>query len=144
MMAGVYGEDAFSISGMATRLTGLNRRLRKFSFPLVAQSLAGLLTCPENHPASARIEGLIHLAALTSRGTSVPTLSQLREWLNKIIFRDPITELEDPVEDVFVSNVVNWSGNARLFDGGWADNDYYVRSCLAALTRLNEGTYIRA
>lgn len=136
-MAGADGEEARHIGSLASRLDRLIYRLRKFSFPLVAQVAAALLLRPENHPATGRVEVLIHLAALGCRGTRAPSLVQLREWLNDIIFQDA-AELEDPVEDVFLSNVATWFGNARLFDGGWGDNDYYVQSCLAALTKLKD------
>jgi hypothetical protein len=137
-LAADMGAETYRIKAMAERLPKLVSRLRKFSFPLVAELLAGLLTLPENHAAAARIEALIHLSAMVSRGTEAPTRQQLREWLNEIVFRDSLRTLEDPVEDVFVSNVPSWSGNIRLFEGGWIDNDFYTRSCLAVLTRLSE------
>ena len=137
-------QEVRQIKGMASRLKGLVRRLEKFNFPLVAQPLAGLLTRPENHTATARFEALIHLAALTCHGTLAPTQRQLREWLNVILLQDSITEIEDPVEDVFVSNVATRFGNARLFQGGWRDNDHYVQTCLAALSRVMDRTWATA
>ena len=137
-MAAAHSADVRQISGISARLTKLAHRLEKFSFPLVAQPLAALLIRPENHAATNRIEALLHLAALHCRGRRAPTFAQLREWMNDIIFRDVITELEDPVEDVFVSNIATWSGNVRLFEGIWPDNDYYVQTCLAALGELKE------
>jgi hypothetical protein len=136
LMAMSRSEHSLRLEALATRLDRLARRLTKFSFPAIAQPLAGLLTFPENHTATLRIEALIHLAALTCHGRATPTLAQLREWLNEIIFKDLVTQLEDPVEDVFVSNVPTWFGNARLFDGGWGDNDFYLQSCLTALSRM--------
>lgn len=135
-MAKSMSDEVRHIEGIASRLKKLVRRLEKFSFPIVAQSLAGLLTRPENHVATARIEAIIHLAALTCRGTATPTRPQIREWLNVIAFKDPITQFEDPVEDVFVSNVITWFGNARLFDGNWNDNDHNVQTCLNALSSI--------
>ena len=121
---------------MAVRLARLVRRLEKFSFPLVAAPLAGLLTRPENHTATARIEALIHLAALACQGDREPGQRQLREWLNVAIYDDPLTELEVPVEDVFVSNVDAWFGNARLFEGRWQNNADHVRACVETLLRI--------
>lgn len=143
LMAASHSAMSLRIGSVAARLNKLVRRLAKFSFPSVAQPLAGLLTRPENHPASVRLEALIHLAALACRGGSAPTLAQLREWLNGILADDLIAELEDPVEDVFVSNLATWFGNARLFEGGWIDNDYYVQTCLKALTFLRERPWTR-
>ena len=53
-------------------------------------------------------------------------------------FLHTIGQLEDPVEDVFISNVPSWQGNARLFDGLWADNDAGVKVVVAALMRLKD------
>ena len=124
-----------AIGSIAARLARLVGRLEKFSFPLVAAPLAGLLIRGENHTATARIEALIHLAALACRGERKPELRQLHEWLNIALYNDPITELEVPVEDVFVSNVDAWFGNARLFSGRWQHNAEYVRACIETLLR---------
>ena len=34
---------------------------------------------------------------------------------------------EDPVEDVFVTNVETPEGNRRVFEGTWGANDYFVQ-----------------
>ena len=86
LVANATDEEMREIRGLILRLPGLVRRLKKFRFPLVAERLAGLLIQPENHTATARIEALIHLAAFACRGEQVPTLRQLREWLNVLIF----------------------------------------------------------
>ena len=135
-MASAATGEVREIGSMAERLATLVRRLEKFSFPLVAAPLAGLLTRPESHTATGRIEAMIHLAALACRGTNEPSQRQLREWLNGAIYCDPITELEVPVEDVFVSNLDAWFGNARLFGGRWQNNVEYVRGCVDALLRI--------
>ena len=123
------------------RLATVVNRLEKFNFPLVAAPLAGLLTRRENHTASGRIEALIHLAAFACQGEKAPENRHLREWLNVAVYSDVITELEMPVEDVFVSNVDAWFGNARLFVGHWANNAEYVRACLDTLTRIADRTW---
>ena len=130
------------VSSMAVRLGKLLRRLEGFSFPLVAAPLAGLLTRPENHRATARIEALIHLAALACRGNKEPKLRHLREWLNTAVFKDPISQLEVPVEDVFVSNVGTWFGNVRLFEGRWQSNADYVQVSVETLLRLAERPWV--
>ena len=140
-MASAATGELREIRGMAVRHASLVRRLEKFSFPFVAAPLAGLLTRRENHTATGRIEALIHLAALACRGNKEPERRQLREWLNFSVFNDPITELETPVEDVFVSNVGTWFGNARLFEGRWQNNGDYVQVCVEALLRIAENPW---
>ena len=136
LMANATDGEMRNIRGTALRLEWLVKRLGKFSFPLVAQPLAGLLTRPENHTATARIEALIHLAALACCGGREPSWRQLREWLNVIVFQDPITGFECPVEDVFVSNVGTSFGNVRLFEGRWQNNGDYVQTCIGTLLRI--------
>ena len=142
LLANAAASDMREIRGTVLRLARLLKGLEKFSFPLVAQSLAGLLIRPENHTATARIETLIHLAALACRGEHVPARRQVRQWLNVSVFKDPITELEGPVEDVFVSNVVTWFGNARLFEGRWQNNSDYVQVCIGAFHRIPERSWV--
>ncbi len=141
-MAMSVANDVYRIKDIALRLKRLIRRLEKFNFLSLAQPLAGLLTQPENHTATKRIEALIHLAALTCHGSLAPTQRQVQEWLNVIILQDRITEIEDPIEDVFVSNVVTSFGNARLFMGDWHNNDHYVQTCLAALSRIRDRPWV--
>ena len=123
-----------NVQDMAERQARLVRRLQKFSFPAVAALLSGLLTRTENHTATARIEALLHLAALACRGRKKPGLQHLRGWLTGID-EDPIAKLEIPVEDVFVSNVEAWFGNTRLFQGRWENNAEYVTACTETLLR---------
>ena len=126
-----------NIRDLAERQARLVRRLQKFSFPAVAALLSGLLTRTENHTATARIEALLHLAALACRGKKNPGLQHLRGWLTGID-EDPIAKLEIPVEDVFVSNVEAWFGNTRLFQGRWENNAEYVTACTETLLRIRE------
>ena len=141
LLANAMADDMREIRGMVLRLARLSRHLEKFSFPLVAQSLAGLLIRPENHTATARIEALVHLAAFACRGEQGPTPHQVSEWLNVMVYEDPITELESPVEDVFVSNVATWFGNVRLFEGRWQNNGDYVQICIQAMLRIAEHSW---
>ena len=137
LSADATGAEVCNIRGMAARRARLVRGLGKYSFPAVAALLSGLLTRPENHTATARIEALLHLTALACRGRKKASLQQLREWLNEID-EDPIAKLEIPVEDVFVSNVEASFGNARLFQGRWENNAEYVQACTETLLRIGE------
>ena len=136
-MATAASVELHEIRRIAGRLGKLRRRLENFSFPFVAAPLAGLLTRPENHCATARIEALIHLTALACCGDKEPRPRDLRQWLNRMVLADPISQLEVPVEDVFVSNVGTW-GNSRLFDGRWQNNSDQVQLCIETLFRLQE------
>ena len=127
--------ETFDIKNIVARLEDLVKYLGRFRFQSVVEPLAGLMTRPENHPATSRFEALVHLAAIYCRGAREPNSRQLQAWLNSAISRDPIFELEIPIEDVFVSNVATWFGNTRMFEGRWHNNGDFVRSCLDALLR---------
>ena len=106
--------------------------------------LSGLLIEPKNHVATQRIEALIHLAAIACCGRREPRIQDLKTWLNIHLLRDQITEIEDPAEDVFVSNVATWSGNRRLFQGKTSNTDYYVQSLLAGLARIESRQWVES
>lgn len=144
MIAAAQSDENARIAGLVRRNPTLQRVLQKFSFPKVARLLAGLTTLPENQPADLRLTAMIHMAALFCVGDQEPPLAQLRRWLNDIILKDPVAQFEDPVEDVFVSNVVTWFGNARLFDGGWPDNDYALQAFLTCIVQLRKEPWVNA
>lgn len=126
--------DAMAIGPIEARLTKLAARLDKFDKAATLAMLGGLLTDPELHANTVRVEVLIHLVALRSNGSVKPTAAQLREWLNEILGADHVGHQEDPPEDVFVANVVSRAGNSLLFEGIWEANSGYVQSVLYAVT----------
>lgn len=123
------------LEDIAARQIRLVKLLRNFSYSYVVSILSGLLTLPENHTGTARIEVLLHLAAVACRGKKRPGMRHVREWLAQID-EDPITKLENPIEDVFISNVETHFGNARLFQGRWENNGEYVRTCIETLLEI--------
>ena len=129
--------ETYRIATMASRFETLVRKLDAYSFTSVVGAVGGLMTRPGNHAATTRLETMIHLAALGCRGDNAPSVGRLREWINVAIYNDVITQMEDPVEDVAVSNLATPFGNARLFAGTWLDIGHAVQDCLAALTRLS-------
>lgn len=141
ILAGTAADENFNLRALTERQPRLCARLKKLNFRHVAEILSGLLTQPDNHPATLRIEALIHLAALHCQGTRKPTLPQIREWLNDILLADPIGVGEDPVEDVFTSVVPSWRGCVTLFEGAWTDNAYYLQNVMATLLRLGDETW---
>lgn len=136
LLAGASADDNLNLASLGCRQESLCARLRKFDFVAVLESLSGLLTQPANHAASYRIEALIHLAAIHCRGVQRPTLAQYRQWLNDILIKDALGRGEDPVEDVFVTNVPSFSGNGRIFEGAWEDAAGYLTDLSSALLRL--------
>lgn len=93
-------------------------------------TIAGLLTVPAYQSASLRLELLLHLAACHCHGTRRITKRALARWVNETLAALPIRRMEDPVEDVFVSNVIAGGGNSRLFEGTWEGNDFHLQHLL--------------
>ncbi len=113
----------------------LRRALRDFERTSTVATIAGLLTEPECHVATLRLEMLQHIAVSACRGTRQVTVADLRLWLEDILGSLPIRNKEDPVEDVFISNVIAPGGNYRLFEGIWELNDASLQPMLDALVR---------
>lgn len=138
LFAAARAGDMFSLDALAKRQSALCTRLAKFSRRNVVEILAGLLTQPENHAATLRIEALIHLAVLSCTGSKKPTRPQVRQWVNEILLKDGIGNGEDPVEDVFSSVVPSSSGSATILEGAWQDNGYHLTRIMGALLSLRE------
>ncbi len=113
------------------------RRFAKFFEKYDLQSsvtqLAGLLTVPSLQANAFRIETAIHLAVANCEGSRNLKLAEIDHWLNQYL-GNRIAIYEDPVEDVFITNVETHEGNRRIFPGIWESSDYFVQ---AAINTLN-------
>ena len=95
--------------------------------------LAGLLTVPEFQANTIRLETLVHLATVHCKGRSHPNRNVIDNWVNKRLGSSPIARLEDPVEDVYITNVGTPGGNFLLFQSQWESSDYYVQTAVDVL-----------
>ncbi len=95
--------------------------------------LAGLLTVPELQANAIRLEILVHLAAAHCTGRSCPNRNVIARWINKHLGSTPIAAREDPVEDVFVTNVGTPEGNFLLFQNQWEQSDYFLQTVIDVL-----------
>ena len=94
--------------------------------------IAGLLTVPEFSGNTLRIELLVHLACVFCNGAGAANHKKLMKWLNKDLAKTMAIRFEDPVEDVFIGNVMTEVGNTRIFDGLWEGSDFYLQQVLDA------------
>src|SRR5262245_5837600 len=81
--------------------------------------IAGLLTVPSLQANGVRLELLAHLAVARCAGKKEPSRGSFESWLNTNLARPDIVSLEDPAEDVFVTNIQTPDGNFRIFQGLW-------------------------
>ncbi len=107
--------------------------LHKYDLKSTVTQLGGLLTVPALQANTIRIETIVHLAVAHCHGYRKPSLAEIDRWLNRYLGNIWIALLEDPVEDVFVTNVETPEGNRRVFEGIWESNDYFVQIVLETL-----------
>jgi hypothetical protein len=117
----------------ASELKPTARFLRKYDLKSTVTQLSSLLTVPALQANTIRIETLVHLAVAYCRGRLKPGLSEMSYWLNRQLGNTKITSLEDPAEDVFVTNIETPEGNRRVFEGIWESSDYSVQVVLETL-----------
>ena len=107
--------------------------LKIYNFKDTVSKLAGLLTIPTLQENNLRIEFLIHQAVIHSTGKRKPHLKQINSWLNEGVNETGIPYLEDPAENVFISNISSIEGNFRIFEGLWSSNNYSLQVLLDVL-----------
>ena len=117
----------------ASELKPTARFLRKYDLKSTVTQLSGLLATPALQANTIRIETLVHLAMAYCRGRLKPGLSEIHYWLNRQLGNTEIASLEDPAEDVFVTNVETPEDNRRVFEGIWESSDYSVQVVLETL-----------
>jgi hypothetical protein len=124
-------DSALSIGSPAYE--SLGRTLSGFAPIATISAIAGLLTVPAYQVASIRLEMLLHLAVAYCNGKRVPKRTHLSNWVNDVLAELPARRMEDPPEDVFVSNVIASSGNYRIFEGTWDLSDAYLQDVLTCI-----------
>ena len=115
------------VSLTAYELRRIVRAIRTYDAKSTIAKLGGLLTAPELQANTIRIETLVHLSAAHCQGRSHLGSNEIDEWLNNHLDKSRIAWLEDPVEDVFVTNVETTRGNRLIFQSVWESNDYFVQ-----------------
>lgn len=119
--------------------SALARILRVFDLRSTIASVAGLLTVPEYQVGTIRLEVLIHLIATHTRGRKSAVANDVRQWVERTLAGLPVRRMEDPLEDVFVSNVIAPGGNYRVFEGIWESSDRALQAALDAFLKTEWG-----
>lgn len=115
----------------------LARALEGYNLSSTVPQISGLLTMPFLQANTIRIEILAHLAVTYCRGDQKPGPFEIEYWLNNHLGKSKIVVLEDPVEDVFITNVETEEGNRRIFEGNWESNDYFLQVALETICSRN-------
>ena len=114
-------------------LERLSEFLGKYDLRSTVAQLAGLLTVPPLQANTLRIETVVHLAVAYCRGRRKTGPREIGNWLNRELGSSWVTMSEDPIGDVFVTNVETHEGNCRVFEGIWESNDYFVQVVIDTL-----------
>jgi hypothetical protein len=130
----LLGSPEIRLDVVADHCAGLTDELAASELLSTVAPIAGLLTLPEFYANTLRLEVLTHLAVAHCAGKESPTRSRIGRWLNQSLA--PLAHLEDPVEDVFVTNVTSALGNHRLFEGLWESADFWTQNILDVLSRI--------
>ena len=109
-------------------------RLAHLKLDSTITKVAGLLTVPSLQPFTLRLELLAHLAVLHCKGTRVASFNDVTSWLRDYLGDTPVALLEDPPEDVFLSNIRTVSRNRRLFAGIWESADFFTQQIINVLS----------
>ena len=126
------------ISDIFKELPSFKLQIERYHPVKSASIVAGLLTEPSFHANALRIELLIHLLVAFADGTKRPSIGDLNSWLNSDLGSTSFVHMEDPVEDVFITNVITKDGNIRIFEGVWESSDFYLQRVLNIVTTLPE------
>lgn len=110
------------------------RSMARYAPRATISRVAGLLTAPNLQANTVRIEVLVHLAVAYCSGNIKPGYLEIGRWLNQSLGKTQMAMYEDPVEDVFVTNVITSEGNRRVFEGIWESNDYFLQIVLDTLS----------
>jgi hypothetical protein len=123
-------QDFVKIKNISRDVPKICKDLQSFQLRQTVATIAGLLLNPDLHANTVRIEALVHLACLNCKGQKVPSSEELSEWLNDHLLNATVALAEDPREDVFISNVITFRGNNRIFEGVWESSDFNLQQVL--------------
>lgn len=115
----------------------LARLLADFNPKHTISICAGLLTVPEFQANTPRIESLVHIATMSCAGKRKAGIADLVRWLNRNLVNSDAFRIEDPAEDVFISNIGTAVGNFRIFQDTFPSNVFYLQAILKPVEELS-------
>jgi hypothetical protein len=125
---------AEELERMVREIPALVESIRKIDRCGALRVVSGLMTIPEFQPNLIRLESLAHMVVAVADGETEPTREMIEQWVNDDLGTDIVAQAEDPVEDVFVSNVVTGTGNRRVFTGTWDTPDFWLQNLIDVLS----------
>jgi hypothetical protein len=109
-----------NISDVLKELPDFRAKLEQFHPAKSAALVAGLLVYPPLHANTLRLEMLVHMILAFAGGTKKPKHRHIKSWLNAGLGSSKLVYLEDPIEDVFLSNVTTTTCQRSWSNTKWA------------------------
>jgi hypothetical protein len=133
-----FGFGTVPLSPIAAENRALLRELESYDPLRTVSTFAGLLTAAELQSNTLRLEVLAHLALAVCGGRRKPN-AKLISHLFAQFGNGTAGRLEDPAEDVFVSNIATRRGNFRILEGVWESAGFHVQRIVDLLEGLPAG-----
>jgi hypothetical protein len=136
--AQMFGNGSMSLKAIASENAERVAALSLFDPIDVAATFGGLLTVPELQSNCIRLETLAHLALAFCRGRKKPHSTDISRWYSEI-GEDWAGRMEDPAEDMFVSNIATSRGNFRVLGGVWESAGFYLQRIVNVVEGMPQG-----
>jgi len=127
---GAHWSDLMKVQDVMRAHPGLVHELKRYSFESAVRLLGSLLTMPQCHANTIRLEALVHLGCVACSGKREADRKMVVRCAGRHLADSPLGPMEDPVEDVFIGNVATHVGNFRVFRGIQESGDFWLESAL--------------
>jgi len=134
----MLGGGSLALKDVANENAKQVEALRPFDPIEVAATFGGLLTMPELQSNCVRLEVLAHLAVAYCQGHKKPPTKEVSRWFFEF-GSSTAGRMEDPAEDVFVSNIASSRGNFRVIDGIWESAGFYLQRIINVVEGMPAG-----
>jgi hypothetical protein len=136
--AAAFGFGNASLRSIASEIPGLAEAFDPLDPIRLAASFGGLLAAPQLQSNCIRLEVLAHLAVAYSCGRKKPSSDDISRWFWRL--GDGMAgRLEDPAEDMFVSNIATPRGNFRVLEGVWESAGFYLQRLVNVVEGMPAG-----
>jgi|GEM_PF-2788940 len=113
-------------------------KIRMWELGFTSALVAGVMADPILQPNWARLEALQHIVVAFARGDTRPSTQDLAAVINAGFSSSLLRNLEDPIDDVCIANVITNRGNRRVFCGNWEGADFWLQEALDATRDLGD------
>lgn len=125
-IAQMLASQCLNVGQIASECRRYVKSLKTYVASEAAAAFGVLLTVPELQSNCIRLEALAHLAVTHSKGNRIMTDDFVRQGFSTL-GKTHCARMEDPAEDVFVSNIATPRGNFRVLEGVWESAGFHLQ-----------------